>query len=203
MDTASGMAALLENYARLLAKLAKGRAGSIHVLQVAPLRFTTALRDESMEKGALGNLPIQYLRDLVNSKFLKLGLLLEDQASVGGDSEAFNGALEDLFAIDESLIEGEVQRYNRVQNKRKREDAAALKSQQNVTFVGQWDTLDYKDLYILNELLKVLIEELKVEQKIYQSPFGTPPSNSTFLHSVEEHNSEEHLSYVVFRVLVI
>ena len=131
MDSAGGIASLWDSYIKVVVKLAgETPSARYHLLQVTSLPFIAALRDESTDSGALGNLPIDFLKDMNNKKFVKLGILIEDH-SMQDDSEEskniFVEALQSLFAIDDEAVESLVQKFNRFAGKRKREEAAAAK----------------------------------------------------------------------------
>jgi hypothetical protein len=66
----------------------------------------------------------------------------------------------------------------------------------------QWEKNDYKDIKILNEMLKELIKELEVNSRIGGPPHQTPPSKTTFLY-VDHPTKESHLVNLSFRILVL
>jgi len=134
ISTAAGIASLFDSYFRMIKRFAGSETShNYHILIVVGHDFTAALRNTSSDKGALGNLPIGYLQELVLKIWISLGLLFEDHARLDYTQEReyssiFEKSLKVIFAIDASVLEQDVARWSRTDNKRKREETVAARA---------------------------------------------------------------------------
>ena len=116
IDSAAGLANLWDCFLRVLNKF-RGNAPSVYCLQECVSSVTTALRDCSHEKGALGSINILYLQALMVRLWVSLGLLFEDAAKLSDSAEDLdmvNTRMRGIFTIDADALEHDVTRHTRM-----------------------------------------------------------------------------------------